>query len=275
MSTATEPAPAPGASESEDLAPRAEEQQAVPAIDKRLQARIGLLITPTIFFLLLIGVVYAWTTTEFDASTARILTGDRLVSQFRQHLFITFWSTVLVLIIAIPSGIALTRPALRRYAPPILAVASSGQAIPAYGLIILFLILMGQGARTAIVALTVFAILPVLRNTMVGLDQVDKATIEAARGMGLSKFQVLRSIELPLAVPVILAGVRTALIINVGMAALAFLIGGGGLGVTINSSLKLQRDVAVFIGGALVALLALAIDFLASLAERYLRPKGI
>jgi osmoprotectant transport system permease protein len=93
--------------------------------------------------------------------------------------------------------------------------------------------------------------------------------------MGMSKGQALRGIELPLAVPVILAGVRTALIINVGMAALVFLIGGGALGETINSALKLQRDVAVFIGGALVALLALAIDFLAALAERYLRPKGI
>lgn len=110
---------------------------------------------------------------------------------------------------------------------------------------------------------------------MVGLDQVDKPTIEAARGMGMSKWNVLREIELPLAVPVILAGVRTALVINVGMAALVFLIGAGGLGQTINSGLKLRDDIATFIGAALVALLALAIDFLAALAERYLRPKGV
>jgi osmoprotectant transport system permease protein len=93
--------------------------------------------------------------------------------------------------------------------------------------------------------------------------------------MGMSKRQALRRIELPLAVPVILAGVRTALVINVGMAALVFLIGAGGLGETINSGLKLQRNTAIFVGAALVALLALAIDFAASLAERYLKPKGI
>lgn len=128
---------------------------------------------------------------------------------------------------------------------------------------------------TAVIALTVFAILPVLRNTMVGLDQVDTATVEAARGMGMSKRQTLLGIELPLSVPVILAGVRTALVINVGMAALVFLIGAGGLGETINSGLKLQRNTAIFVGAALVAMLALVIDFLAALAERYLRPKGI
>ncbi|MBW3603518.1 MAG: ABC transporter permease [Actinobacteria bacterium] len=233
------------------------------------------MITPAFFLLLLIGLVYAWTTTEFDPTTARILGFEGLVDKFGEHLFITFWSTVFVVGIAIPLGIALTRPRLRGIAPLVVTFASSGQAIPAYGLIVLFLVLLGQGTRTAIAALTVFALIPVLRNTMVGLDQVDKPTIEAARGMGLSKWQVLRQIELPLAVPVILAGVRTALIINVGMAALVFLIGGGALGETINSALKLNRPVAVFIGGALVALLALAIDFIAALAERYLRPKGI
>ncbi len=102
----------------------------------------------------------------------------------------------------------------------------------------------------------VFAVLPVLRNTMVGLDQVDKATIEAGRGMGMSKMMALGKIELPLAVPVILAGVRTALIINVGMATLAFLIGGGGLGETINAGLKFGRDLVTFTGASMVALYA-------------------
>ncbi len=109
---------------------------------------------------------------------------------------------------------------------------------------------------------------------MVGLDQVDRATVEAARGMGMSKLQTLLRIELPLSVPVILAGVRTALVINVGMAAVC-LIGAGGLDETINSGLKLQRNTAIFIGAAVVALLALIIDFIAAIAERYVRPKGI
>jgi osmoprotectant transport system permease protein len=185
------------------------------------------------------------------------------------------WSTAFVIGLAVPAGILLTRPRFKRYATPVLTFASSGQAIPAYGLLILFFTWIGTGPWTAIFAFTLYAILPVLRNTIVGLEQVDDAIIEAGRGMGLSKLQVLRRIELPLSVPVILAGIRTALVINVGMAALAVFIGGGGLGETINSGLKLRRDIATFMGAGIVALLALVIDWLAALAERYLRPRGI
>lgn len=240
-----------------------------------IRDRIQLVIPPAMFGFLLLVVAAVYLYSEFDATTADILSSDKLVGQFRAHINVTFWSTLLVVCIAIPLGITLTREQFRKYAPTVVAFANSGQAIPAYGLIIIFFTFMGRGTVTAIIALTVFAIIPVLRNTMVGLDQVDKATIEAARGMGMSKRQALQRIELPLAVPVILAGVRTALVINVGMAALVFLIGAGGLGETINSGLKLQRNTAIFVGAALVALLALAIDFAASLAERYLKPKGI
>ncbi len=242
---------------------------------ERLHDLLGLIVGPVIFVILLIVLIAVWTAAEFDATASITLQTDKLVSQGLEHLNVTFWSTFFVLLIAIPLGITLTRPRFRGIAPAVVSFANSGQAIPAYGLIVLFAAWLGTDVSTAIIALTVFAIIPVLRNTMVGLDQVDKPTIEAARGMGMSRFQVLREIELPLAVPVILAGVRTALVINVGMAALVFLIGAGGLGETINSGLKLRDDIATFIGAALVALLALAIDFLAALAERYLRPKGI
>ena len=199
----------------------------------------------------------------------------KLRPQLIEHMSIAFWSTVLVVIIAIPMGIGLTRPGMRRYAPAVLTVANSGQALPAYGLLVIFLIIFGQGTSTVVYALVLFAILPVLRNTMVGLDNVDRSTIEAGRGMGMTKTGALLRIELPLAVPVILAGVRTAMIINIGMATLAFLIGGGGLGITINSGLKLQQDPVLFVGGAMVAILALTFDWLGALAERYLKPRGI
>ena len=199
----------------------------------------------------------------------------KLWPQTLQHLGIAFGSTVLVILIAIPLGILLTRPPLRRYGPVIVSVANSGQALPAYGLLVLFLALMGQGVRTAIVGLAVYALLPVLRNTMVGLDAVDRAVIEAGRGMGMTRMLVLRRIELPLAVPVILAGVRIAMILNIGMATLAFLIGGGALGITINSGLKLQQDPVIIVGAVLVAIVALTFDWLGAVAERYLRPRGI
>jgi osmoprotectant transport system permease protein len=236
---------------------------------------IGLVITPVMAALLLAVMLIVWNTASIDQTTRNILEGAKLRAQFEEHLFMAGWSTLFVIAIAVPGGIFLTRPRFKRYATPVLTFASSGQAIPAYGLLILFFVWIGTGPWTAIAAFTLYAILPVLRNTIVGLEQVEEAVIEAGRGMGMSKAQVLRRIELPLSVPVILAGIRTALVINVGMAALAVFIGGGGLGETINSGLKLRRDIATFMGAGIVALLALVIDWIAALAERYLRPKGI
>lgn len=199
----------------------------------------------------------------------------KLWPQTTEMLTIAFWSTLLVVSIAIPLGIALTRPSLRRYAPAVLAVANSGQALPAYGLLIIFLIIFGQGTSTAVYALVLFALLPVLRNTIVGVEGVDQSVIEAGRGMGMTKRQALLKIELPLAVPVIVAGVRTAVIINIGMATLAFLIGGGGLGITINSGLKLQQDPVLLVGAGMVAIVALTFDWFGAVAERYLKPRGL
>lgn len=240
-----------------------------------LRERIELIVTPIFFFLLVGAVALVWTYGDLDATAQRIVDWPRLQMRIIEHINVTFWSTVLVVSIAIPLGIFITRPAFRRYAPPILGLANAGQAAPAFGLLILFAGFFGTGTRTAIYALLVVAFLPVLRNTMVGLQQVDQSIIEAGRGMGLSKRQALTKIELPLAVPIILAGVRTALVINVGTAALVGLIGAGGIGLSIISALQLRRDSAAFIAAALVAALALLIDFLAALAERYLRPKGI
>ena len=199
----------------------------------------------------------------------------KLWPQTVQQLTIAFWSTVIVVLIAVPSGMVLTRPAMRRYGPAVLSVANAGQALPAYGLLVIFLVMLGQGLTTVVWALVLYALLPVLRNTMVGLDGVDRPTIEAGRGMGMTKWQALMHIELPLAVPVIIAGVRTAMIINIGMATLAFLIGGGGLGVTISVGLKLQQDPVLLVGAALVAIVALSFDWLGAVAERYLRPRGL
>ncbi len=195
--------------------------------------------------------------------------------QLEQHLSITFWATLFTIIVAVPLGILLTRPKYKRAGSPILAVATSGQAIPAFGLLVLAFAWLGRGPWTTIWALALFTLLPVLRNTMVGLEQVDKNVIEAGRGMGLTKRQALRQIELPLAIPVILAGVRTALVITVGMAALAFLIGGGGLGATISAGLKLSRDLVLITGAVMTALVALSVDWIAALIEKTLRPRGL
>lgn len=246
----------------------------VPWIE-RMRGNVELYVTPLFFLILAAAAAAVWVYADMDFQTADILEPRKLLNQTREHLVVTLWSTLIVLLAAIPLGVFLTRPQYRKFAGGFLGLANSGQAIPAYGLLVLFAAWLGTDVSTAVVALSVFSLLPVLRNTMVGLDQVDKAVIEAGRGMGLSRWQALTQIELPLAVPVILAGVRIALVINVGTAALVFLIGAGGLGETINSGLKLRRDTAVFIGGALVAMLALVIDFAAATVERWLRPKGV
>jgi len=273
------------------------EPDGTPRSAKRFDLREdrGLVVTP--FILGLIFVAY-WTwlgTQELSFQAASALRTDRLVAQTREQLTITALSTIGVLLIAIPLGIALTRPWGKRLAGPVLTVASAGQAIPAYGLLVLALAILGNvfgrandnilqntlgvwlgpGLVITVIALILFAILPVLRNTMVGLQQVDADIIEAGLGMGMTRGEVLRRIELPLAVPVMLAGIRTALVINVGMATLAYVIGGGGLGNSIASGIQLSQNLVVLTAGLITALLALTVDWLGSVAERLLRPKGV
>ena len=174
-----------------------------------------------------------------------------------------------------PLGIALTRPWARRATPVFITLANVGQAAPAIGVIVLLAVFWQVGFTAAVIAIIIYGLLPVLRNTLVGLQGVDAKLIEAARGMGMSKRAVLVRVELPLAVPVILAGVRTALILAVGVATLGTFINAGGLGELINAGIKLQRDPVLITGGVLTAVLALSIDWVAARVESLLRPKGL
>lgn len=241
-----------------------------------IKTNLGLILTPFIVICGSISLYLYVQGADKIFQDERALNWDRnLRPQLEQHLSLTLWSTIFTIAMAVPLGILLTRPKYQRAGAPILAVATSGQAIPAFGLLVLAFAWLGRGPWTTIWALSLFTLLPVLRNTMVGLEQVDQNIIEAGRGMGLTKRQTLRQIELPLAVPVILAGVRTALVITVGMAALAYLIGGGGLGATISAGLKLQRDLVLITGAAMTALVALTVDWIAALIEKTLRPSGL
>jgi len=237
--------------------------------------QLDLIVTPVLALILAVLLATVWFYSDFDPTTERILEPSELLRQTYQQLYLAFFSTVLVIVVAVPIGIIVTRDSVPKIKDGLVSVLGLGQAIPAYGLIVLFFVWLGAGSLTVIVALATFALLPVLRNTIVGLEQVDRSVIEAGRGMGMTGWQSLTRTELPLAVPVIVAGIRTAAVINVGMAALAFLIGGGGLGETINAGLKLNRPTAIFVGAALVALIALMFDFLGGLAQRHLRPRGV
>ncbi|MDU0254200.1 ABC transporter permease [Streptomyces sp. PU10] len=212
---------------------------------------------------------------DLDALTRNALGNGQVTKALWQHVQLTVISTFFVLIIAIPLGILLTRRMFRKATPFAMAFANMGQATPAIGLLALLVIWLGIGRRAALIGIIVYAVLPVLSNTIAGLKANDPTLLEAALGIGMSPLGVLTRVELPLAVPLILAGVRTALVLNVGTATLATFGGGGGLGVLITTGITSQRMPVLVLGSILTVALALLVDWLASLAELLLRPRGL
>lgn len=235
----------------------------------------GRLIVPGLCAVLLAALALYVGTRDLDSIEQRQLAIDKLATAVGQHVALSAVSTLIVLVLALPLGIAITRKQGKKFAPLVIGLGNVGQAAPAIGVIVLLTLLIGFGTSTAILALIVYSFLPVLRNTVVGLQQVDRSLIEAGRGMGMTAWDVLMRVELRLALPVIAAGVRVALVLNVGVAALAVFIDAGGLGETIVVGIKLQRDVVLLTGASLTALLALMIDWLAGVAEWALRPRGL
>lgn len=235
---------------------------------KFLGGNADLLVAPAIVVVALaLMFVYIGSQT-LDSIEARALEPANVLSQLGRHLLLTAISTVLVLVIAVPVGILLSRRAARKVQGPVLAIGSFAQALPPFGVLLLMGFGLGFGVPTAVIGLTLAALLPVLRNTVIGLAQVDPSLIEAARGMGMSNSQTLFRVEIPLAVPVIIAGLRVALVLNVGTATLATYIGAGGLGELVQQALRLSRPNLLVVSGLIIAALALLIDWLAGVVER-------
>lgn len=230
---------------------------------------------PTVLVAVLLATWLWFAQADLDQISRNALSGGQVSKALWQHVQLTVISTFFVLVIAIPLGVLLTRPMFRRATPVAMALANTGQATPAIGLLALLVIWLGIGRRAALIGIIVYAILPVLANTIVGLRANDPTLLEAARGIGMSPLGVLLRVELPLAVPLILAGVRTALVLNVGTATLAAFGGGGGLGVLITTGITNQRMPVLVLGSVLTVALALLVDWLASLAELLLKPRGL
>jgi len=190
-----------------------------------------------------------------------------------QHIGLVAISTGFALLIGLPLGVLVARrPAWRR---PVLGLANVFQTVPSLALFGLLIPVFGIGAWTAITALVVYALLPIVRNTYAGIAGVDPAVREAGRGMGMTDGELLRLVELPLAAGVILAGVRVATVVSVGIATIAAAIGAGGLGVYIFRGVATVDDTLILAGAIPAALLALLADALLGLAERRLvwRPR--
>ena len=196
-----------------------------------------------------------------------------LMTLTAQHLVLVAASTAAAVALGLPLGIAMTR--LRRLARPILALAGLVQTIPSlalFGFLIPLPLLGGIGTRTALVALILYALLPILQNTYAGINQVDRTVLEAATALGMTGGQRLRMVELPLALPVILAGVRIAAVVSVGTATIAAAIGAGGLGTYVFRGIATVDARLILAGAVPAAVLALLVDALLGAVEKSRRP---
>jgi osmoprotectant transport system permease protein len=190
-----------------------------------------------------------------------------------EHIWLVGLTMVLAIAIGVPLGILVTRkPWLSR---PILGGANIAETIPSlalFGFLLPVPWLGGRADRLAIAALTLYALLPIIRNTSAGITAVDRAVREAARGMGMTDRQILFQVELPLSFSTMLAGIRIATVLTIGIATIAAAVGAGGLGEFIFRGLAMVNDQLILAGAIPAALLALAADFVLGLLERRLRP---
>jgi len=188
------------------------------------------------------------------------------------HLFLVIASMVIAILLGVPLGMFLVKRKTTRSLA--LGIASVLQTIPSlalFGFLIPLPFLGGIGTRTAVIALVLYALLPILRNTVVGLTNLDPAVLEAAEAMGMTESQILLKVRFPLGLSVILAGIRTATVITIGVATIAAAIGAGGLGTFIFRGVAMVSDAVILAGAIPAALLALAADAALGLVERKLR----
>ncbi len=219
--------------------------------------------------LLAVFVGYPWynVNNPADRTVARGLTPDGVVLAAQQHLTLWGVSLAAAIIVGVVAGILITRPKFRFFAPILVNIVNIGQTVPSLAVLAIFMGILGMGFRTAVFALFLYSILSILRNTYAGIMGIAPDILEAAKGMGMSPLRVLWRIELPLALSVIMAGVRTASVVNVGAATLATFIAGGGLGTIIVTGLAVMRDQMFLTGAVMAASLAVLLDYLLSIVE--------
>lgn len=231
-------------------------------------------ITVSFLLALLLGVT-AWMTSKGSVGIFKMFPPMKVVGAVLRHLQIVAAAEALAIGIGIPIGFLTTRPAFRFISPVLIGIANVGQTVPTLAFIGIAGVILGMGYNAAVIALFVYATLPIIRNTHAGILSVDPAVKEAAQGMGMSRWQVTSSVELPLARPVIMAGIRTSAVVNVGTAAVAGMIGAGGLGVLIMTGLAVRVMPIVIQGAAPTAALAIALDALLGGMEEWMTPRGL
>lgn len=196
----------------------------------------------------------------------------------REHIWIVSLSLFIAIILAVPTGIIITRH--EKFASKILNAANIFMTVPSialFGILLPALSIFGHGLGKvpAVIALVLYSQLPIIRNTFTGIKNVPDELVDAGRGLGMNRWTRLKEIELPIALPVIIAGIRTAAVMNIGIAAIAAYIGAGGLGVFIQQGIARVFNEMILAGALLVAALAVFVDLFMALMEKILTPRGL
>lgn len=185
------------------------------------------------------------------------------------HIMMVVLGVLFALIVGIPLGIVCSLD--RRLAAVILTIANVIQVIPSLALLVMLMILLGLGSQTVIVGLFLYSLLPIIRNTYVGLNEINSSVTEAGRGVGMSPLQILIKVQLPLSLPFIMTGIRVAAVIAIGVAAVAPFVGGDGLGREIYSGINYRNDLRIYGGAIPAALLAIAADIVLGKLQKRLK----
>jgi len=198
---------------------------------------------------------------------------EQILSRAGEHVYLAFTAVGLACLVGIPVGLLINRN--KRIANAVMGVANILQTVPSLAMFALLIPLVGIRDKNAIVALFLYALLPIIKNTYIGINNVEPSVIEAAKGMGMSRMQILYMVQTPLAVPVIMGGVRIATVTGIGIATIATLIGAGGLGTLIYQGIGMMNYPMMLSGAIVAALLALLIDFILELLEKKMTSRGI
>ena len=199
--------------------------------------------------------------------------GGQLISKTIEHFYISIIALLIAIVVAVPLGILLSKTT--RTANVVLTIAGVLQTIPTLAVLENMIPIFGVGKTPAIVALFIYVLLPILNNTVLGVKNIDKNVIQAGQSMGMTKMQLMKDVELPLALPLIISGIRLSSVYVISWATLASYVGAGGLGDLVFNGLNLYQPPMIISAAILVTLLALIVDFLLSLVEKWAVPKGL
>ncbi|MDU3138194.1 MAG: ABC transporter permease [Staphylococcus lugdunensis] len=199
--------------------------------------------------------------------------GSQLVSKTIEHFQISIIALLLAIVIAVPLGILLSKT--KKTANIVLTIAGVLQTIPTLAILALMIPIFGVGKTPAIVALFVYVLLPILNNTILGVKNIDNNVIQAGTSMGMTRLQLMKDVQLPLALPMIISGIRLSSVYVISWATLASYVGAGGLGDLVFNGLNLYQPPMIITAAILVTAIALIVDFLLSLVEKWVVPKGL